>query len=583
MDEKHPRQIWHLNSVTGTNTVAGATDHNYKAYRDRMEVRWRPTSFRNYFTGMVVTWVAAGTNTSAVTLNINSRGAKALTKNGPSTALSAGDLVSGTVYEAIYNGTGFELFGGFGSGSGTGTDTIGRATVSGDGAIQSSKNVSTVSRTGIGVYLVTSTLTFALNASSKPDYSPVATPASTSGSGADGLVPFKAFSAATSVATGTYATNHAVFFYVPSRRKLYFPDAGTDNIYIHNIDDWTAAAVTIDPGADPISSGENAGCLSREKDYLWLSAEETPFCPLRAVNIATSAVTTFTTTLTHTAAGAFTDSGNIGVLIADGATLKLYHPNFGTGALGSVIRSWGFTAAGQFATQGEWDSENRIWFSGPNNAFTFYQVNPLITSTFRTHSYPTALVGTSPNPGCRPTFDSLRNRFYVQVGGSTGNHILTYQGWSNSTNDSGTWAIFARNMYPTAIGYEPASDVVLIWEYAVSLLHRFLGSTGQKIDTYHIPTDIPGYTIEPDDFIFYIEQCAYLRGILTAGSVRSMIRICYKGAELNVGSGATVSNVLIAHTTVVNQTQFNVELFKSVSPIIRGDGFFNTIFSGTVA
>ena len=61
-----------------------------------------------YVTGQRFTFIAAGTNTGAVTLNINSIGAKAITKNG-TVALIAGEIISGGVYEVVYDGTQFQL------------------------------------------------------------------------------------------------------------------------------------------------------------------------------------------------------------------------------------------------------------------------------------------------------------------------------------------------------------------------------------------------------------------------------------------------------------------------------------------
>ena len=61
-----------------------------------------------YATGQVFTFIAAGTNTGAVTLNINSIGAKAITKNG-TTALAAGDIASGQAITVVYDGTQFQV------------------------------------------------------------------------------------------------------------------------------------------------------------------------------------------------------------------------------------------------------------------------------------------------------------------------------------------------------------------------------------------------------------------------------------------------------------------------------------------
>lgn len=64
-----------------------------------------------YAAGQFFTFVSAGANTGAVTLNINSLGAKSVTKEG-ATALAAGDIASGAVVCVEYDGTRFQLVGG---------------------------------------------------------------------------------------------------------------------------------------------------------------------------------------------------------------------------------------------------------------------------------------------------------------------------------------------------------------------------------------------------------------------------------------------------------------------------------------
>jgi hypothetical protein len=63
-----------------------------------------------YATGQTFRFISSGANTTNVTININSLGAKAITKNG-STALAAGDIPSGAVCEIAYDGTRFQLIG----------------------------------------------------------------------------------------------------------------------------------------------------------------------------------------------------------------------------------------------------------------------------------------------------------------------------------------------------------------------------------------------------------------------------------------------------------------------------------------
>jgi len=64
-----------------------------------------------YAAGQFFTFVSAGANTGAVTLNINSLGAKAVTKEG-TTALAAGEIASGAVVCVEYDGTRFQIVGG---------------------------------------------------------------------------------------------------------------------------------------------------------------------------------------------------------------------------------------------------------------------------------------------------------------------------------------------------------------------------------------------------------------------------------------------------------------------------------------
>ena len=79
-------------TVTGTDTLAGTLTP-------------APTA---YAAGNLFSFVAVNTNTGAATINLNSLGAKSITKLG-STALAAGDIVSGRVYLIEYDGTRFQL------------------------------------------------------------------------------------------------------------------------------------------------------------------------------------------------------------------------------------------------------------------------------------------------------------------------------------------------------------------------------------------------------------------------------------------------------------------------------------------
>lgn len=83
--------VW-LTSVSGTNTIVGTATPTPAAY----------------VAGQSFRFIAAATNTGAVTINVSSLGAKAITKNG-TTPLDAGDIQSGAVVTVTYDGTEFQL------------------------------------------------------------------------------------------------------------------------------------------------------------------------------------------------------------------------------------------------------------------------------------------------------------------------------------------------------------------------------------------------------------------------------------------------------------------------------------------
>jgi hypothetical protein len=81
-----------LTSVTGTDTITAAGSPSVAAYA----------------AGQMFYFVATGDNTGAVTLNIDSLGAKSITRDG-AVALVAGDIKSGEVVVVVYDGTRFQM------------------------------------------------------------------------------------------------------------------------------------------------------------------------------------------------------------------------------------------------------------------------------------------------------------------------------------------------------------------------------------------------------------------------------------------------------------------------------------------
>ena len=81
-----------LNSVSGADTITATASPTLAAYA----------------AGQMFYFVAAGDNTTSVTLNIDSLGAKAVTRDG-ATALAASDIKSGEVVVVVYDGTRFQV------------------------------------------------------------------------------------------------------------------------------------------------------------------------------------------------------------------------------------------------------------------------------------------------------------------------------------------------------------------------------------------------------------------------------------------------------------------------------------------
>lgn len=81
-------------NVSGTDTITATVSPSLTAYAS----------------GQMFAFVAANTNTGAVTINISSLGAKSITKNG-TTALVASDLTANYLYVVVYDGTQFQVVG----------------------------------------------------------------------------------------------------------------------------------------------------------------------------------------------------------------------------------------------------------------------------------------------------------------------------------------------------------------------------------------------------------------------------------------------------------------------------------------
>lgn len=124
-------------NATGTNTLTVTLDP-------------APAS---YFSPMVITFKAAATNTTGVTLDVNGLGAKNIYKasSGALGALAAGDLTIGAYYTVRYDGTQFVLeAGGGGGGVASVTGSAGIVVTPTTGAVGVS--IDTNNALGVGSY-----------------------------------------------------------------------------------------------------------------------------------------------------------------------------------------------------------------------------------------------------------------------------------------------------------------------------------------------------------------------------------------------------------------------------------------------
>lgn len=198
----------------------------------------------SYTAGQTFRFIASGDNTTNVTVNISSLGAKAITKNG-ATALAAGDIPSGMMVEITYDGTRFILESAATSTINTpiiNTPTINNATLTGDTSIVVSDArtnsvdvpltlTSTTSNTpaaGIG----TGILFKAESADENPcNFGQIETAASDVGAGSEDTYFQFLTRVAGAALTATYrfiatAANKAIFTHANSADRTYtFPNA----------------------------------------------------------------------------------------------------------------------------------------------------------------------------------------------------------------------------------------------------------------------------------------------------------------------------------------------------------------------
>jgi len=570
----HPRTLWDLFDVAGADDITASTDHDHKAYRDRQQVRWKRSSFRDYQLGMVVTWDAVDDNTGACTLNINGRGVKDLVDN-TGAALTAGALVSGATYMATYNGTEFRLIGGAAGGGGGGgvscTPYWSRST--GDGTDRAGSGNLTTSREEEGVYLVTSDDAFD-EVGGYYQYGVLVTISTKAGDGADGMSPFLGKDTDDVVLTGN--SNTEDFYY--ANGKLWVLCPADHKVYVHDLSSFTSAASTITPGSNIRTAGQS-GCMSTDGSYIWLSGDSA--YPVRAINTSTNAVTTFST------------PGNLDAicLASDGTHLytyegsvKKYTPNHGTNNLGSVVASWAPPALNDVINNGAFDHDGNLWVWDNSTA---YLIETGVTSVYSVHAWPPISAASDPTARIMP---DLQNRcLYVSIKDSINadGYLYKYSGWNKSIDDSGTWIQLQRNADDgefTGAWFDPESGVLFTKdEIATQTAQRMLPRVNQSLDSVYIDdTASPvseqiDYDLTGSRHSFYLDNYGYVLG--AKGGNTYIIRISYNGTPIgSTGGGAFITQALSWGYEIISATEAYVYIFTSESPIRFVDAEFTVEF-----
>lgn len=101
-------EIWTVDNVTSGETFGASQWLTSVAGTNTITATLSSANFTAYAAGQTFSFKAVNTNTGAVTLNINSLGAKAVTKTG-AVALTYNDIVSGQVVTVVYDGTRFQI------------------------------------------------------------------------------------------------------------------------------------------------------------------------------------------------------------------------------------------------------------------------------------------------------------------------------------------------------------------------------------------------------------------------------------------------------------------------------------------
>jgi hypothetical protein len=461
------------------------------------------------------------------------------------------------------------------------TSPVAGGRVAADGTLLASTGLVGADRVGLGDYTATIDGT-AQTIGGFIQMWPVATPSGQSGDGGSGISAFKAYSG--NAVAETDATDQIQFYRSSVYNKVYALGTATDNIWIHDIDDWTATATQEDPGSDPIRTAGQSGAMDYEGEVIWLSGDSTPYS-VRAYVIATDTHVDFSTTADHIVMGA--RDGNL--MVHEGSSTKSFLPNLGTSAMGSAVDTWAIDTNNSIDLTVTWDKNSYGWTWASNNLYAFQFGN----AVFDTHAFPYEIDASGSvlqvNQGdCSPVYDSLRHALLISLRRDASTiqpGIWRYSGWVPGVDNSGHWERLTSGHRHLSIVHDPVMDLIAaVNYYEEDEVYRYTAQDGLLIDTVSVgDTTAPDneqvdYDLDQSRRCFYLDNSFYIGG--SKGATHYIIRIDYNGDEITdiSGSGvAAVSSVLVAQTSVINATTAGIQIYRigGSDPPVRADAQFS--------
>lgn len=468
---------------------------------------------------------------------------------------------------------------------GAASGTMPTARVAADGTLISGIGMSSPARSGLGEY----TVNLDTVATSTNDVHPVATPMEVSGAGGGGINAYKAFGADVA-SSATDNSDSLDFFYSALHEECFALGSAADNIFIHDINDWTATPTQEDPGDDLIRPNNTSGCLDKDGDIVYLSGDVTGPVPVRAYKRSTD---------THTDFGSSTDTIVIGardgyIVCLEPSNVVAYQPNFGTPALGSAVQSWGNVIGSSIGTILAWDVDGYGWAVYGTAMFAF---NPE-SSTYRQHNFPYEISQADgvnyqvSDYNSRAVYDANRRALYVCLLRNAGElhpGIWRYMNWDNSLGKEGQWVRLTTESDLAvgfeALAYDSGLDVLYGLSQGGAVLRRYRAHDGYHIDDVSVDDltspDNPevDYDADTSRTMFAPANSGSVYIGCTKGGQHYIVRVDYNGAEIGAGGGSgggEVDSVLVAHTVVNSTSQVGVKIYRvSQHGYVRADAQFS--------